>query len=172
MKSKKEMIIEWLKEQRVDEKNIVRILTAFPEILGLSIEENLKPKVEWLKEQGVDEKNIGKILTIFPQILGCSTNRIEEQLKTFEYFGINRIFILTNCTKYLINSSQTIYAKMKFIQEKNICNENSSIEDKIKILNLSWIKFKKQFRLSKEELFKRYPLPKEEPKIEKEEEYK
>jgi len=65
--------VAWLEGQGV--KDIGKVLSTFPSVLGRSIEGNLNPKVAWLKAQGV--KDIGKVLSTFPSVLGLS---IEENL--------------------------------------------------------------------------------------------
>jgi len=71
--TKARSITEWLKAQGV--KDIGTLLSTHPQVLSLSIEANLNPKVVWLEAQGV--KDIGKLLSTLPQVLGYS---IEENL--------------------------------------------------------------------------------------------
>ena len=153
--------VEWLKEQGIAEGNIGKIITASSQILGLSIEANLKPKVEWLKEQGIAEGNIGKIITAFPNILGFSIKRLEEQIEVLKNFNVDTTDLLTNYPRHLMNSVQTIYAKMMFVQNKMSFGEEDTIEKKLKILKMPWTNFKKQYGISKEDLFAMYPLPEE-----------
>ncbi|OLQ02654.1 6-methylsalicylic acid synthase [Symbiodinium microadriaticum] len=54
------------------------VLRKFPQLLGCSIEANLKPTVQWLHEVGLSEAHVSKAIARFPQLLGLS---IEANLK-------------------------------------------------------------------------------------------
>ncbi|MFL5814953.1 MAG: hypothetical protein ACJ763_15365 [Bdellovibrionia bacterium] len=65
---------DWLKSKGV--KDVGKLVNAWPPVLRLSLEENLKPTAEWLERQGVQD--LTKTLSSQPSILGLS---VEENLK-------------------------------------------------------------------------------------------
>ena len=77
--------IHWLKEQGV--KNIGKMISTFPRVLSLDIEENLSPKIKLLKKEwDISMKNIE---TMQPTMLGASLNRIRELTVFFKEIGVN-----------------------------------------------------------------------------------
>jgi mTERF domain-containing protein len=77
------------------EGQVAKALATFPPILGLSIEQNLKPTVQYLLDLGLTEGQVAKVLATFPPILGLS---IEQNLKlTFGWlqgFGVQKVKFL------------------------------------------------------------------------------
>jgi mTERF domain-containing protein len=73
-----------VEECGVDRGKLGKVIASFPQILGLSIEDNLKPTVAFLVEEcGLDRGKLGKAVSSSPSILAYS---IEENLKpTVEY---------------------------------------------------------------------------------------
>ena len=56
-----------------------------PQLLGLSIEENLKPTAEWFLDIGLSQAQVVKVIAGSPSILGLS---IEENLRpTVQWFS-------------------------------------------------------------------------------------
>ena len=53
-------------------------MSGSPQVLGLSIEANLKPKVVWLEDVGLSHEQVAKVVAGFPQLFGLS---IEANLK-------------------------------------------------------------------------------------------
>ena len=62
----------------LSQEQISKVVARLPQILGYSIEANLKPTVEWLRDLGLSQVQIAKVVARFPQVLGCS---IEANLK-------------------------------------------------------------------------------------------
>ena len=54
------------------------VICKWPQILGLSIEANLKPTVAWLRDLGLSQVQVAKIIAVQPSVLGYS---IEANLK-------------------------------------------------------------------------------------------
>ena len=54
------------------------MIARFPQVLGYSLEENLKPTVQWLRDLGLSKAEVAKVIARFPQVLSCS---IDENLK-------------------------------------------------------------------------------------------
>ena len=53
-------------------------MASHPQILGLSIQQNLKPTVQWLLDLGLTKSQVAKAVAIHPQTLGLS---IQQNLK-------------------------------------------------------------------------------------------
>jgi mTERF domain-containing protein len=66
-------LIFLLHEIGVEQDRVVRLLTLSPQLLGLSVENNLRPKIRFLVEEvGISEKALGHVIGSFPNILGYS----------------------------------------------------------------------------------------------------
>ena len=48
------------------------MIATSPQVLGLSIEANLKPTVEWMKGLGLSQSQVAKVIATFPPVLGYS----------------------------------------------------------------------------------------------------
>ena len=76
-KERKEQIKEVL---CLDQKQIDKLVSAFPIALDFRVEENVKPKVEMLQERlGIDQKTAGKILS-HPFVIGRSSSSILQNI--------------------------------------------------------------------------------------------
>ena len=63
---------------------IAKAVATHPGVLGLGIEQNLKPTVHWFLDLGLTKKDVAKLAATFPQILGLS---MEQNLKpTVDWF--------------------------------------------------------------------------------------
>ena len=60
-------------EMRLTTVQLAKVIATFPPVLGLSIVENLKPKVEWMKGLGLSQSQVAKVIATFPRVLGYST---------------------------------------------------------------------------------------------------
>ena len=65
-------------EMRLTTVQLAKVIATFPPVLGLSIVENLKPKVEWMKGLGLSQSQVAKVIATSPQVLGLS---LEANLK-------------------------------------------------------------------------------------------
>ena len=54
---------------------MAKVVAGFPQVLGLSIEANLKPTVAWLEGTGLSRKQVAKAVADFPRLLSCSVDR-------------------------------------------------------------------------------------------------
>merc|ERR1719329_225205 len=65
-----------LHELGVDQQRVARIVTSSPQLLGLSLENNLRPKIQFLVEEvGISEQSLGQVIGSFPNILGYSVEQ-------------------------------------------------------------------------------------------------
>lgn len=72
-----------INECLLNTKDIANILIQYASILGLSIEDNLKPKIQLLKSLLVSKHNIRKVVVSHPSILGLSFNNIQTKIQFF-----------------------------------------------------------------------------------------
>ncbi|CAJ1445532.1 unnamed protein product, partial [Effrenium voratum] len=64
--------VRWFAELGLSKAQIAKAVASFPQLLGYSIEDNLKPTVRWFAELGLSKAQIAKAVASFPQLLGCS----------------------------------------------------------------------------------------------------
>ncbi|KAH9324688.1 hypothetical protein KI387_004866, partial [Taxus chinensis] len=63
--------VEYLKSLFTEE-DLVAIIMSYPQILSLSIEKTLKPRIQYLKQCNLKKEQIAKILIRYPTFLGVS----------------------------------------------------------------------------------------------------
>jgi len=74
-------LIFLLHELKVEQKKVARLLTTSPQLLGLSVEKNIRPKIKFLREE-VGITNVGQVIGSFPNILGYSVeNNMRPKLE-------------------------------------------------------------------------------------------
>ncbi|CAE7809086.1 unnamed protein product [Symbiodinium sp. CCMP2592] len=66
------------KEVGLSTWQVAEVIAKCPQVLGYSIEANLKPTVEWIKGLGMSQSQVAKVIAAFPAVLGLS---IEANLK-------------------------------------------------------------------------------------------
>ncbi|CAJ1331163.1 unnamed protein product [Effrenium voratum] len=76
-------LLWWLDVLGLSQAQLAKVVADFPQILGYSIEQNLKPTnlkptANWFLGLGLSQAQLAKVVAGFPQILGCS---IEQNLK-------------------------------------------------------------------------------------------
>jgi len=72
-------LIFLLHEIGVEQLRVARLLTQSPQLLGLSVENNIRPKVRFLVEEvGMSEQALGQVIGSFPNILGYS---VQENMR-------------------------------------------------------------------------------------------
>ncbi|CAJ1445531.1 unnamed protein product, partial [Effrenium voratum] len=77
--------VRWFAELGLSKAQIAKAVAFSPQLLGYSIEDNLKPTVGWFAELGLSKAQIAKAVASSPQLLGCS---IEDNLKpTVRWFA-------------------------------------------------------------------------------------
>jgi len=81
-----------------DDNEIRDILVSFPQILGLSVDRNLKPKIQYLLEKpilgaGLTREELKQLITYQPAILAYSlSDRIKPRIETMESLDIRFSF--------------------------------------------------------------------------------
>eukprot|EP00438_Fugacium_kawagutii_P031476 Skav222645 [mRNA] locus=scaffold10:444608:446644:- [translate_table: standard] len=71
--------VQWLAELGLTKSQVVKVIVDFPQILGLSIEENLASKMKLLKSY-FSHTDSAQLLAKWPVILGYSRQRLEKRL--------------------------------------------------------------------------------------------
>lgn len=79
--------ILWLRNIGI--QDVGAIVTAFPTVLGLNLEKNMRSKEQWLRELGI--KDIGSFIAAAPAVLGLDLekNLKPKVLKYFEEWGVS-----------------------------------------------------------------------------------
>ncbi|CAJ2662440.1 unnamed protein product [Trifolium pratense] len=80
--------VDFLHELGISDESIGRILTRFPNIVGCSVEDNLRPTATYFRSLGVD---VGALLLRCPQIIGLS---IEANIKPVTEFFLEKGYTL------------------------------------------------------------------------------
>lgn len=114
-------------------------------------EDNVNTKINNLIDLGFTYEEVIKMIKLFPPILGLSIETIKEKIAFYRELNILD-FIIRN-PKYLMQSVSLSYARyMFYLMEKNdVINSNTS-----RRLFVGDKQFSKQFKVTKEELLKRY----------------
>ena len=62
----------WLEEVGLSQKQVAKVVATLPQVLGYSIDGNLKPTVTWLEHVGLSRQQVAKVVSIKPQVFGYS----------------------------------------------------------------------------------------------------
>ena len=71
--------VQWFRELGLTDAQVAKVASAFPRLLGYSIEGNMNRKVILLRQLFADDEII-LMITRFPPLLGYSFERIEARL--------------------------------------------------------------------------------------------
>ncbi|XP_045789893.1 transcription termination factor MTERF5, chloroplastic-like isoform X1 [Trifolium pratense] len=108
--------VDFLLELGISDESIGRILTRFPNIVGCSVEDNLRPTATYFRSLGVD---VGALLLRCPQMIGLS---IEANIKPATEFFLERGYTLeeigtmiSRCAMlYTYSLTETMVPKLDF----------------------------------------------------------
>ena len=75
-----EGVVQWLADVGLKHQEVARLIAFWPQILGFTTEQNLKPRMQQLLDLGMTKKQITKAVVACPQILGSYGS--EQNLKT------------------------------------------------------------------------------------------
>ena len=78
----------WLEDVGLSRQQVAKVVAGFPQVLGYSIECNLKPTVAWLEDVGLSRQQVAKVVARFPSVLGYS---IDNNLSR-KYFLLRQFF--------------------------------------------------------------------------------
>jgi mTERF domain-containing protein len=68
--------VEFLQSLGLAVKDIGRLLTHFPNMLGYSIENRLHPSVKFLQALGIQKETLQKLVTLFPHVLCHKADKV------------------------------------------------------------------------------------------------
>ena len=83
---------------------VAKIISVSPQVLGYSIEQNLKPTVQWMLDLGLNKAQVSKVISVFPPVLGYS---LEKNMKV--KWDMLRCFLSRDCTLELVSSFPPIF---------------------------------------------------------------
>ena len=82
---------KWLEELGLTRSQVAKAVAARPQILRLSIEQNLNPTVQWFLDLGLTKSQIAKAVAIHPQILGYSIKQnLQPTVQWFLDLGLRK----------------------------------------------------------------------------------
>ena len=66
-------------------------LPNFPQIVGLSIQQNLRPKISWFSSLGLQKAQIARMILVYPRIIGFSMDQnLKPTAQWFLDFGLSK----------------------------------------------------------------------------------
>ena len=88
--TKRDQLVVYFKELGLTENDVDEIIETFPQVLGYSLEDNIKPKVEYfVTELSLSKKDIGEIIKTHPQVLGYSLeDNIKPKVELLKRMGV------------------------------------------------------------------------------------
>jgi hypothetical protein len=92
----------------LDEKSLRKLVQSNPSNLGLSIEDNLEPKLVWLQERlQLDSKSLSKLVQAMPPVIGYNTeDNLKPTIKFYEdCVGSNAAIQMTAKNPRVLGSS-------------------------------------------------------------------
>jgi len=81
--------LDWLQQRlQLDDTALSKMIQRMPQILGLSITDNIEPKLEWLQDHLIlDDTALSKLIKRMPPILGMSIlDNLEPKLNWLQVF--------------------------------------------------------------------------------------
>jgi mTERF domain-containing protein len=108
-------------------RQIAKVVAMFPQILGYSIEQNLKPTSRWLQKFGVSDKRLQRLITNWPRFLGFSlANKLEPAAVLLESFcplkGARAREIIANNPEILRFSYKRLAARLRILSSPRTSN--------------------------------------------------
>ena len=90
-KSRLDATLHWLLSVGLTGSQVAKLITASPQILGLSIEEDLKPKVQWLLALLMTKNQVAKAIATFPKLFVYNTERnLKPRAQWFLDLGMSK----------------------------------------------------------------------------------
>ena len=122
-------VVQFLVDCQLRRKDIVRILTHNPHLLGQSVDTTFRPVVEFLvNEVGLRENDVGKVVNRCARIL---TTSIDERLRPTKQFlqslGFSHmpIVVLNNATLLTFSIETKLVPKIDYLQSLGFTNEEA-----------------------------------------------
>lgn len=122
-------VVRFLEDCQLRRKDVVRILTHNPHLLGQSVDTAFRPVVEFLvNEVGLRENDVGKVVNRCARML---TTSVDEQLRPTKQFlqslGFSHmpIVVLNNATLLTFSIETKLVPKIDHLQSLGFTNEEA-----------------------------------------------
>eukprot|EP00850_Spirogloea_muscicola_P002958 SM000011S19136 [mRNA] locus=s11:996366:1007475:- [translate_table: standard] len=80
---------DFLMQLGLNGEGLAKVVSRAPQLLALSVEENLRPAVKFLNSLGLEGSDLVKVLQKRPQLLGFTERKLRANLAFLEELGLN-----------------------------------------------------------------------------------
>ena len=130
-------------------EDVIKMTKSMPSIYGLSIE-NMKQKIEDIIALGYSKEDVIMMTKSMPSIYGYSIENMKQKIAFYDSIGMHELPVVN--TKQLMQSVNLSYARYSFYMDKGINIDMSNYSK----LFISQKRFEETYRITKEELLKKY----------------
>jgi hypothetical protein len=116
----------------LDDKSLSKLVRTLPAVLGLSIDDNLEPKLAWLQDRlDMDDKTLSKMVGTLPAVLGLSVeDNLEPKLKWLQgRLGLDSKSLQKLVKRYpsvfSCGIDETLEPKLAWLQERLSLDDKS-----------------------------------------------
>ncbi len=142
--------INYFKSLDLNIKEIEKITASKPTILAYELQ-TLKRKIDVLKKYNFNLQEIKQIIIKMPSILSFNTETLNRKLNTLSHLNVKEVIIHNPKLAFIQSESLTI-ARYNYLKEINFEFNDKSI----RYLFSDNQKFTTKFKITKEELLKKY----------------
>ncbi|KAG0596772.1 hypothetical protein M758_UG284400 [Ceratodon purpureus] len=122
-------VVRFLESYKLRRKDVVKVLTNNPYLLGQSVEENFLPVVKFLlTEVGLKERDVGKVVNRCARLLTASVgDRLRPTLRFLRSIGFIHMSIVVSNNATLLASSieNRLIPKMEFLESLGLSEEET-----------------------------------------------
>eukprot|EP00435_Cladocopium_sp_Y103_P034479 s143_g8.t3 len=126
----------------LNKAQVAKMISGFPQVLGCSIEKNLKPTVQWMLDLGLNKAQVSKVILVFPALLGYS---LEKNMKV--KWELLRCFLSKDSTLELVAAFPPIFGyKLDRLRSRIEClDDEGKIRKLASAMSLSQADFDRRF---------------------------
>ena len=113
--------MQWFLDLGLTKSQFVKAVATFPQILGYSLDQTLKPTVQWLLDLGLTKSQVAKAVATFPQILGYSIDaNLKRKVKLLQSFLSPRgvVELIAQCPRIFSYSQQRLEDCLHVLSEQ------------------------------------------------------
>lgn len=143
--------INYFKSLDLNIKEIEKITASKPTILAYELP-TLKSKIDSLKKYNFNDQEIKQIIIKMPSILSFNVETLNRKLNTLSKLNVKKVIIHNPKLAFIQNEVLTL-ARYNYLKEINFEFNDKSI----RYLFSDNKKFTTKFKITKEELLKKYP---------------
>lgn len=122
-------VVRFLESYKLRRRDVVKVLTNNPYLLGHSVDETFRPVVTFLlKEVGLREKDVGKVVNRCARLLTASVDgQLRPTLRFLQNLGFTHMFIVVSNNATLLASSveNRLIPKMEFLQSLGLSKDEA-----------------------------------------------